>query len=219
MCYACVRPQSHCVCNLVEPFRAHCDILILQHPAERRKYYSTSKLVTRAIANSKLLRGIIFDEATLVSSFAGRKAYLLYPGPGAMDCTELPLDNNSVIVAIDGTWSEAGKIVHRNPLLLDLPRVSFSAPILSTYRIRKQPRAHCLSTLESIGHLLKLSASAMGQPDLCDIYNSLFHGFDQMVERQLSYWPQRSPVLGIMEASEGAAIEQMAPSSPEVPTI
>ena len=47
-CYRCYRPESHCVCGLVPPFEAHCGLLVLQHPHERRKYYSTARLDCRS---------------------------------------------------------------------------------------------------------------------------------------------------------------------------
>lgn len=56
-CYSCFRPKSHCVCGTVSPIEAHCNLLILQHPNEWRKY-STAKLVTKTIVNARTLRGV-----------------------------------------------------------------------------------------------------------------------------------------------------------------
>lgn len=191
MCYRCYRPSAHCVCTLVQPFEAHCNILLLQHPNERRKYYSTSKLVLSGIINSRLLRGVIFPESVLQSALGGSKPFLLYPGPEAADCEEFSLNRDSTIIAIDGTWSEAGKIVFRNPYLQGLPRISFKQALRSNYRIRKQPRERYLSTIESIGHLLMRNAAVSGRADRCVEYQRLFDGFNQMVEKQLAYWPSR----------------------------
>lgn len=190
-CFACYRPQSHCVCDLAQPFRAHCNILILQHPHERRKYHSTTKLLTRAVVNSTLLRGIEFDSDALTRMLANQRAFLLYPGAAARDCGDVRLDERSTVIAIDGTWVEARKIVFRNPFLRALPRLTFRTPIRSEYRIRKQPKLGCLSTLESVGHLLKQSAAASGCEQAVAAYDSLFTGFSRMIDRQLQHWPRR----------------------------
>jgi DTW domain-containing protein YfiP len=172
----------------VEPFTAHTNILLLQHPHERKKYYSTSKIVTRAITNLRLLRGLEFEPGQIERAVAGHRPYLLFPSRTASDCAAVELDRSSTVIVVDGTWDEAGKIVFRNPQLKDLPCLTFSAPLRSNYRIRKQPRQHYLSTLESIAHLLRINAAAKGIPTAN--YDRLLEGFDRMVEQQLQYFPR-----------------------------
>ena len=189
-CYACLRPSSHCVCSLIAPFTAHCNILIIQHPNEWRKYYSTTKLVARALTNSRVIRGIEFEAETIDQALAGQNGYLLFPSKDAQDCEAVELDRNSTIVVIDGTWAEAGKIVFRNPSLKKLPCLSFRRPLISNYQIRKQPKEGYLSTIESVAHLLKLNAQATGSGIDSKPYDTLLSGFSQMVERQLNYFPR-----------------------------
>lgn len=194
-CYTCFRPTSHCVCGLVTPFTAHCGILILQHPNEWRKYYSTVKLVQRAVRNSACLRGVIFDENMLKKRLNSREVYLLYPGANAANCEEVLLNADSTVVVIDGTWDEAGKIVYRNPILKTLPRLSFAKKLCSNYRIRKEPKEGCLSTVEAVGHLLRLNALAQGKDAAA--YDGLFEAFGRMVDQQLSFFPRmRDPAFG-----------------------
>jgi DTW domain-containing protein YfiP len=169
------------------PFHAHCNILILQHPNEWRKYYSTAKLVRRSIENSALLRGVVFDEERLQSTIGDTEPLLLYPGASSIDCEEIPLDSHHSVVVIDGTWDEAGKIVWRNPFLQKLRRVSFHAPLASRYRIRKQPRAGYLSTIESVAHLLSINALAFGKNEYLASYERLFAVFERMVQMQLEH--------------------------------
>ena len=82
---------------------------------------------------------------------------------------------------------EAQKIVYRNPILKTFPSLSFSQALRSNYRIRKQPRANYLSTLESVAYLLKFNASAQGNIEATIKYDSLLAGFDAMVEQQLQH--------------------------------
>lgn len=189
-CWECMRPTSHCLCRLVPPFKAHCQLTILQHPNEWRKYYSTVKLIKTGVLNARVLRGIEFESAQLEQVLPAASTYLLYPSKEAIDCEELDLDAATTIVAIDGTWDEAGKIMHRNPYLRTLRHVTFKRPLRSQYQIRKQPRDGCLSTLEAVAHMLKLNATAHGQVELASRYDALFAGFEQMVQRQLQYFPR-----------------------------
>ncbi len=169
--------------------------MILQHPHEWKKYYSTAKLVALAVSNVTILRGIEFNPLLLEEKLNRPNTYLLFPGPHTKDCEEVQLDSQSTVVVIDGTWDEAGKIVHRNPALQKLPTLSFKKPLVSNYKIRKQPKESYLSTIESIAHLLKLNALAFGLNNKTTEYDSLFTGFNRMVDQQLSYFPRNRLVL------------------------
>ena len=103
-CYTCLRPTSYCLCQEINPFLAHCNVLLLQHPNEWRKYYSTAKLVRQSIVNSALLRGVVFEESVIKTALNDSEPLLLYPGPSSIDCEELPLNESHTIIVIDGTW-------------------------------------------------------------------------------------------------------------------
>ena len=188
-CYSCLRPCSHCVCDFFQPISAHCNILIIQHPNERRKYYSTAKLVLKAITNSKLLRGLDFERSELERNLTGQIPLLLFPSNDAQDCEVVQLTSTHTVIVVDGTWAEACKLIRHNPILTELPCLTFKQPLRSTYRIRKQPREFCLSTIESVAHLLKLNSLAFGRKNEGNSYDSLFKGFDRMVEQQLDSIP------------------------------
>lgn len=175
------------MCNRVEPFSAHTNFLVLQHPNEWRKYYSTAKLVTQTITNASLLRGVTFEEERLTAAIAPYSPYLLYPGATSVDCEEVELNDSNLIIVLDGTWDEAQKIVYRNALLHSIPRISFRRPLTSTYRIRKPPKGGYLSTVESVGYLLTLNAVRSGRLHMLPTYQRLFQLFNLMVERQLEH--------------------------------
>lgn len=189
-CYSCFRPLTHCFCKEVASFAAHFKILILQHPNERHKFYSTSKLVVNTLTNARLLRGIEFTPEKILQLTSPQKTYLLYPSRDAIDCETVSLGADSTVIVIDGTWMEAKKVMRLNPILKEFPHLTFKRDFRSNYLIRKQPAKHCLSTLESIGHLLKLNAEGAGHLEKLATYNNLFHVFNKMVERQASYFPR-----------------------------
>lgn len=186
-CYTCFRPNTHCICENVDPFSAHTNFLLLQHPNEWRKYYSTAKLVKQMVTNSSLLRGVTFEEERLRNAIGSYAPYLLYPGAASVDCEQVELTDRNLIIVLDGTWDEAQKIVYRNSLLHDIPRISFRRALTSTYRIRKPPKGGYLSTVESVGHLLTLNAVCSGRSHMIPTYQKLFDLFNLMVERQLAH--------------------------------
>ncbi|MBN8571220.1 MAG: DTW domain-containing protein [Ignavibacteria bacterium] len=109
-----MRPESHCLCSLLPHFRAQCNIAILQHPAERRKYHGTARMVTLAIDNARLKRCLYFAPGELEQMFEGQNPYILFPCAEAIDCEQVELTERDTVIAIDGTWSEAGKVLNRN---------------------------------------------------------------------------------------------------------
>jgi DTW domain-containing protein YfiP len=193
-CYTCLRPHAHCVCGFITPFAAHTNLLLLQHPNEWRKYYSTAKLVRQAITNASLMRGVTFSEKSLQSTMNPYETYMLYPGAQAADCEEVELSDRHLVIVIDGTWDEAQKIVYRNPILHNIRRISFNRAFTSTYRIRKPPKVGYLSTVESVAHLLTLNAVRSGKAHMIPTYQGLFTLFDEMISRQLAHMGEAARV-------------------------
>lgn len=85
------------------------------------------------------------------------------------------------LVVLDGTWRKSRKMLHRNPLLVALPRLSLPDPAPSRYQIRKAHRPQQLSTLEAARHaLVHLEGNAEG-------FEPLLHAFTEFVARQLRH--------------------------------
>ncbi len=182
------------MCDYLPPFQAHANLLLLQHPNEWRKYYSTAKLVKQAITNTSLMRGVTFHAENLQEKILSHDTFLLYPGQDAVDCESVPLSDRSLIIVIDGTWDEAQKIVYRNPILHPVKRISFQKPLVSTYRIRRPPKGGYLSTVESVAHLLTLNATVSGCAHKIPTYQGLFTLFNEMVNRQLKHMGREAEI-------------------------
>ncbi len=58
------------------------------------------------------------------------------------------------LVVIDGTWSQAKTLVRDNPRLRALPRYTFQPAAPSEYRIRREPNATYVSTIEALVFVL-----------------------------------------------------------------
>jgi DTW domain-containing protein len=68
------------------------------------------------------------------------------------------------IVLLDGNWSQAKALWWRNPWLLKLRRLVLAPSFRSLYgKLRKEPRADSISTIEAAGLCL---AQLAGNPDI-----------------------------------------------------
>ncbi len=105
---------------------------------------------------------------------------LLYPADDAVDVRAIEILPRNLVV-VDGTWSTAKKLAARSPALGALPKVRVVPPRPGTYRIRKEPFAHGLSTIEAVAFAL----DALEGPD--GRFQGILHAFDAMVERQLAF--------------------------------
>ena len=67
------------------------------------------------------------------------------------------------LVVLDGTWSQAKTLWWRNPWLLKLTRIALRPQEPSMYgRLRSEPRAECVSTLEAVADTLVGLGEAAG---------------------------------------------------------
>jgi len=179
VCERCRRPASVCYCAELRPLPTRTRVVFLQHPRERRTPIGTARMAHLALPNSELHVGVQFDPA-LVRGSEGTTA-LLYPGPDAMDVRELqgrPLDR---LVVVDGTWSQAKKVVKVNPFLRALPHVRLNPSAPGNYRIRREPAPHCLSTIEAVSEVLGVLEDAP------EPFRDMLRAFTYMVDRQLDY--------------------------------
>jgi DTW domain-containing protein YfiP len=115
-------------------------------------------------------------------------AALLYPAAGARELATLPLEERPRhLVVIDGTWFHAKKIYDAHAFLRELPRVGLSPSEPSRYRVRRQPRRHCVATLEAIVYALRIL-----EPQTRGL-DRLLASFAAMVDRQAAYAPAPAP--------------------------
>jgi DTW domain-containing protein YfiP len=127
-------------------------VVILQHPREARLAICSAWLTHLALPNSELHRGVSFEEdARVRAAVAVPGAALLFPGEGAVPAEARAEAPPPVLVAVDGTWHQAEKMLRANPALAALPRVSVAPDRPGGYGgLRREPAAHCLSTLEAV---------------------------------------------------------------------
>ena len=179
-CSRCQRPLSLCLCPLIPDLHSQTRVLILQHPSERAHALNTARLAALGLRNAQLHIGEVFADLPQWLAQPGYQACLLFPGEDAVSLrayegSELP----RLLVVPDGTWRKARKLLHLNPVLAALPRVSLSSATPSRYRLRKAPTEEALSTIEAI-------VSALETLEAPSCFQSLLRPFDALIEGQIA---------------------------------
>jgi DTW domain-containing protein YfiP len=202
-CTRCLKPQDLCVCDDISIFNSELHVLILQHPQEPDKKLGSAHIAHLSLPNSTLKTGLSWAN---LSKALGRPAEssrwaVLYLGsgvknPGAkleaglhfVDKKGERLASDKVraikqtlegIIVIDGTWSQAKALWWRNAWFLKLKRAVLVPAEKSLYReLRREPRAECLSTIETIAETL----TALGEKK--EIGHGLKSLFGKLLEKE-----------------------------------
>jgi DTW domain-containing protein YfiP len=179
-CPRCLRPQSHCLCPLIPSLDSRTRVLLLQHPSEVNHALNTARLAALGLKNAELIVGEVFEDLPGLLNQSGYRAHLLFPGEDAQPMqacavTEEPL----LLVVPDGTWRKARKMLHLNPLLAALPRVTLAQGGVSRYRLRKAPGPGALSTVEAI-------VQALETLEAPTTFTPLLRPFEALIEGQIA---------------------------------
>lgn len=179
--------MSHCFCEAIPRIDNRTGVLILQHVGERSHPFNTARIVHRALRQCRL----IADHNQRFGTYhlpIQQNAGLLYPGVDAPLLDELSAAQRpSQLVIIDGTWHQAKTIVRDVPQLARLPCYRLTPASPGQYRIRREPNAQSLSTLEAT-----VAALHALEPDTPGL-DQLTSAFNLMVENQLGH-PARHAV-------------------------
>lgn len=199
LCVSCMQPGFSCFCSHVRAFDPKIKFVILIHPIEVKRRIATGRMSHLCLQNSELLMGQDYsrhDRVNAILQDPQNDCVILYPGPRSLNLTQagpqekralFELGKTPVVFVIDGTWATAGKMIHQSRNLQTLPRVGFTPPGPSHFRVRKQPSPECYSTIEAIHHTIEL----LGESQAFDVpareHDKLLFVFDKMVERQLEF--------------------------------
>lgn len=185
-CPRCLRPQTHCLCPLIPSLDSRTRVLLLQHPSEVNHALNTARLAALGLTNAELIVGEVFEDLPTLLNRPGYQARLLFPADDAQPIQVYGASDEPLLLVVpDGTWRKARKMLHLNPLLMSLPRVTLAEGGVSRYRLRKAPGPGALSTIEAIVQALQtLEAPASFEP--------LLKPFEALIEGQIAAMGQET---------------------------
>lgn len=151
------------MCDYVTPIETNTKFIILMHPKEFRKIKNgTGRLTHLSLTNSELYVGIDFTHHDKINTILNtHECYILYPSKEAHNLNQKPLhvkENGkpTAIFLIDSTWGCSMKMMRVSKNLHALTHISFDNTKCSEFKIKRQPEAYCLSTIESTLSVLEL---------------------------------------------------------------
>lgn len=181
-CYRCHKPQLTCVCDSIPLVDNRTCIYVLQHPRETFHPIGTARFAELGLARVRVERANPASGRTVVPAFLPARTALLYPAPGARPLESIGAhERPECLIALDGTWHHARTLYRDTPWLHSLPAFSLTPKQPSRYRIRREPHAACVSTIEAI-----VAALEVLEPETPRL-DGLIRAFDRMIDVQASY--------------------------------
>jgi hypothetical protein len=146
-----------------------------------------------SLPGSHLFEGVDFSANARLRSLieAASNPVVLFPAEGAkaleaLSCEAAP----PTLIVLDGTWSQARKLWKLNPFLHGLPAYRLTPRQPSRYRVRAEPAAHCVSTIEAVAAALQILDCGVDRDR-----EAMLAPFLDLVDRQANFGerPDRSP--------------------------
>lgn len=140
----------------------------------------TARFAKLGIEGASLWVGESFEQDPRIQAIvADPTAALLFPSADATDLREAKPGEIRTLVVVDGTWPLARKLIRLTPSLQKLRKVRFEPSRESNYRIRAEPAAHCVSTIEAVVEAMGLLEGDVSK------FTPILGAFERMVDIQI----------------------------------
>ena len=173
-------PKKTCICDLAINVDSYTQLIIWQHPQEEKHPKGTAQLLHMCMRNSIIHRGEKLSSVDL--GIDKGNCSLLYPIDDNTPALTEEIFAPKQLLIIDGTWRKSRRIIHENPWLLALPRITLPEKTRN-YRIRKSESVHQLSTFEA--GVLAI--------DLVEKTNHFENALASVFEKFVQHWEQFTP--------------------------
>ncbi len=174
-CECCYRPVSLCYCAMIRPADNHWPVHILQHPQESRHALGTARIAHLGLNRCTLTRG------EQLTANVPANVVLIYPGENALPLSALQDQSPRPLLFLDATWRKSRRMLFESHALAALPRYGLESPPVSRYRIRREPTANALSTLEAIVYTLGQLENSREK------YEPLLQTMDELIEQHIGF--------------------------------
>jgi DTW domain-containing protein YfiP len=156
-CPRCLFRPEQCLCPEIPALAPRTRFVVLRHASERTRATNSARWAALALGCPVLdhgAPGAPLDDAAL----AEEGTWVLFPGGAAAP----PATPPRRVIVLDGSWSQARRMIQRIPALRELPRLSLpAAPAPDLPRLRRPTIAGGMSTIEAMARALAL----LGEPE------------------------------------------------------
>jgi DTW domain-containing protein YfiP len=193
-----------CICALVPTLRIRTRLTVLVHYREARKPTNTGQLAARCVEGSTVTIVGLRDRPVPALWSGDAVPLLLFPDEDAVSIEGYASSDAPVALIVpDGNWRQASKMRKRVPQLDRVPCVTLPLAGPSEYRLRAEPRAGGLATLEAVARALAILEGADGP----EMERAMLEVFRVMVDRTLwlrGQLPSHQVTGGVPEAAVAA---------------
>ena len=188
-CKRCWIREEYCLCPYLPEVHSKTELVLVRHTREAWKSTGTARIAALALPELKLVDyGEDWEPAAKELAPLLDGAALLFPFDSESTAAVPPVKR---LIALDGTWRQARRMVKRLPGLLALPRLALPPKEEVVLRLRSSPRLEDRSTLEALADALQVLEGD-------DVAEPLHRAHALMVERVFrarGVWEQkRNPV-------------------------
>ena len=154
-CPRCLFRPEVCLCPEIPRLRTRTEVLLLRHASERTRSTNTARWAALALGCEVLDHGAP-GAALDLSRLEEPGTWVLFPGGAPAPGTPPPRR----LVVLDGSWSQARRMIQRIPALRALPRLALderpAAPLAADGlpRLRRPPHEAGMSTIEAMARAL-----------------------------------------------------------------
>jgi DTW domain-containing protein len=170
-CPRCEIRRPLCFCKMIPRIVLQTRIVFLMHTSERVLTTNTARLAAKALPNCEIrIRGRKDERLSLADiERDDRHSLLLYPSSHAAELNADFVDRLAgpvTLIVPDGSWAQMRRFVRRDRALAGFRHVKLPLGFASAYRLRVQPEAQSLCTLEAVARAIGILESAPAQQQL-----------------------------------------------------
>lgn len=179
-CDTCHLHVELCLCHTLPTLDLSTQVVLVLHYREARRPTNTGALALAALKRSELvMHGLPHQPLDLSAHHdERRRVCLLYPAQDAPVLAPDAAGRPTTLIVPDGNWGQGRRIARRVAALPFVEPVGLPPGPPTRYRLRDEPKAEGLATMEAIARALGVLEGPVVQRQLEAV-------FDRYVERAL----------------------------------
>ncbi|WP_162045356.1 tRNA-uridine aminocarboxypropyltransferase [Vibrio taketomensis] len=185
--HACAGCGLHhqCVCHLLPHFDIPAHIALLMHENELTRDTNTGQWLIKAIASTSQhvwQRKAPCPKLMALINSQQYQPYLLFPSEESVTIEQAKTATQAeqkrpLLIILDGTWQEAGKMLRKSAWLAELPHVHIQPNEQSDYQLRRNQQQGHLCTLEVGTEIVKELGLIEPARQLSDFFHYYMRAF------------------------------------------